>query len=65
MKIRIESYSRTTGELVTTMQKSMEEYTEWIMRAARRQYVVDATGRDLFIHGGRGKRYFLVKDVNE
>ena len=64
MAITIESYSRDTGELMKVMAKSMAEYSEWCMRAANRGYSITTVGKDLLVHGGRGKRYFLVLDVN-
>ena len=61
MTFKIESYRRTDGELVRTMEYDLLEYTRWIGQALERGYKYENTGYGrMMVYGGRGTRDFLV-----
>lgn len=65
MKITVKSFFRESGELWLTNERSLEEYTEWLFRAAARGYKVKKRGSELFIYGGKGTADFIVTGVRE
>ena len=61
--IIIKSYNANTGEYVTTMNKSIIDYTEWLQRAINREYKIAEMGDKVAVFGGHGKRYFIVEEA--